>query len=566
VSWRPSPAERNPLLALRRVVEIPDDEDAGGGAVRLEPVGGAHQVLGTGGAGGTGGPRVGSHGRRRTRERVARPAAPERPVQALITSTPVETATRPDSEGGAGHAAAGPWSTLPGAPSSTPTLLRVSAGGSTATATGRTATVTNAPLPMAARAAPARADPSPMRPAPTPAPSARPSVSAARPSVSAARPAGDGVADPLAVPRVPLELLLPIPLPLPRAGRRPMTVVQVVTASTVALSLWALADAPALLHSAETAPLGARRTAALDVLRPLDRVSTALSIDRLNRATDALLHRHHGASATLPVTSSATGPGAAPAPAPHGVVTGRPPAATGTHKVAIPVALGPLRIGTAADPLRVLVIGDSIGLSFGDSMANKLGAGGIVATTVDAREGTGLTRPDAFDWGAELRADLVHFRPEVVIAMFGGNDDQDTIVNGRFIPFGSQAWTVIYGSRVAAMADAVHAVHAHLLWSGIPVVRSAAKSQRLQSVMAVTRAALAGRDGATFVDNVATLSDSSGHYTDALTNSSGQAVIVREPDGIHVSPAGADLLADQAIARMETDWHLVVKAPAPPPQ
>jgi uncharacterized protein len=211
----------------------------------------------------------------------------------------------------------------------------------------------------------------------------------------------------------------------------------------------------------------------------------------------------------------------------------------------------------------VLAIGDSIGLSFGYSMANKLDAGGIIKTTVDGREGTGLTRPDAFDWTAEVRADIVQFHPELVVAMFGGNDDQDTIVNGRFIPFGSQAWTDLYGARVAGIAATVHSAGAYLLWAGLPVMRSATLTQRLQSVMAVTRAALAGRSGTAFVDNSTALSDAAGHYAVALPGADGQEVILREPDGVHLTPAGADRLATRAITDVPPAWHLVVRPPAP---
>ncbi len=337
-----------------------------------------------------------------------------------------------------------------------------------------------------------------------------------------------------------------------------MTVVQVMVTMTAALLLWALVDAPGLLHGAETSPLGTRRDAALAVLRPLDRASAALGLDRLSHLADRVLHRGTsgaGAAAIPPARPAPTS-----LPARH---VGRGPT------VPVPTtepALASLRVGTAANPLRVLVVGDSIGLSFGDSVANKLDGTGVVTTTIDAREGTGLTRPDAFDWSAELRADLAHFRPEVVIAMFGGNDDQDTIVNGRFIPYGSQAWTVIYGARVSAVADAVHAAGAHLLWSGLPVMRSAGKSERLQSVMAVTRAALAGHDAVLFVNNLTALSDASGGYTVALRDASGQEVIVREPDGIHLSPAGADRLADRAIADMEASWRLDLHPAAAPTQ
>src|SRR5581483_3766700 len=101
-------------------------------------------------------------------------------------------------------------------------------------------------------------------------------------------------------------------------------------------------------------------------------------------------------------------------------------------------------------------------------------------TTVDAREGTGLARPDAFDWIAQLRADVARVHPDIVVVSFGGNDDQDLLVGGRFVPFDSGPWQAIYAARVQQVIATVHP--AFLLWSGLPVVRSAAKTTRLMTV------------------------------------------------------------------------------------
>ncbi len=484
-------------------------------------------------------------------------------MRALITSTPVVGATvdpvapdhdtTPDPGTGlstVAHAAAGPWSTLPGAPASTPTLLRSAwqspSGGATATATGRSATVTNGVPAVTARAA-TPAAPAPVRPP--------------RDLIPAPAPPRGAPADPPAPDRPPPAgaLLDSAPLleaALPERARptRPtMTVFQVASTMIVALLLWALVDAPSLLHGAETSPRGTRRDAALALLRPLDRVSAALGLDRVTHLTDDLLGRHHAAPPAAAAVPRASAHRTGPVPGP--AVTA-PPTPTAVSR------LPALRIGTAANPLRVLVVGDSLGLSFGYSVANKLGASGIIKATVDAREATGLTRPDAFDWGAQLQADLAQFHPEIVVAMFGGNDDQDAIVNGRFITFGTRAWGEIYGARVASFADHVHASGARLLWAGLPVMRSATKSNRVQTVMAVTRAVLAGRDGAAFVDDRTALADGSGHYAVALPDASGQVVIVREPDGVHLTPAGADRLADRAIATMQSIWQLALH-PAP---
>jgi hypothetical protein len=213
----------------------------------------------------------------------------------------------------------------------------------------------------------------------------------------------------------------------------------------------------------------------------------------------------------------------------------------------------------------VLAVGDSIGLSFGQGLATSLDATKVVKVTVDAREGTGLARPDAFDWSFQIRADIEQFHPEVIVAMFGGNDDQDLQVAGRYIAFGSPQWRQIYAARVQQFAQTVQAGGARLLWAGLPVMRSAAKTARFATVMAVTRSALGADPSSAFVDNTATLSGGSGQYVDALPNGSGQQVIVRQPDGVHLSPAGATRLATNAIATMTTRWHLNLSGGSPTP-
>jgi hypothetical protein len=347
--------------------------------------------------------------------------------------------------------------------------------------------------------------------------------------------------------------------PLARPGvrteppHRSLSAAQGLAATLACLGLWALVDAPALAHSAETSHLGTRRTVALDVLQPLARASEWLGLDRVDRAADDLLGHHHPVAdpvVLLPSVSTKPRSGAAPGTKPGAT---HPVPTPGT--TAPPRALPPLPVPTAANPLRVLEVGDSLGLTFGQSLASKLDATGVVQTTVDAREGTGLARPDSFNWPAQLRADIVRFHPQVIFASFGGNDDQDVQVDGKYIPFGSPAWDSIYQQRVVQLASAAWDANAYLVYSGLPVMRSSGLTQRLEVVMNLTKQALAGHPDVLFVDNMPTLAGASGGYTDTLHDASGNAVIVRQPDGIHETPQGADRLVDKAIAAMNAAWH-----------
>jgi len=63
------------------------------------------------------------------------------------------------------------------------------------------------------------------------------------------------------------------------------------------------------------------------------------------------------------------------------------------------------------------VVGDSLGIDLGDSLVNDLANTGVVTATLDGKESTGLTRPDYYNWPAELQADLPKYDPQVVVIM-----------------------------------------------------------------------------------------------------------------------------------------------------
>ncbi|HSQ37978.1 MAG TPA: hypothetical protein VLS92_08805, partial [Acidimicrobiia bacterium] len=53
---------------------------------------------------------------------------------------------------------------------------------------------------------------------------------------------------------------------------------------------------------------------------------------------------------------------------------------------------------TPEDPLRVWVVGDSLGGPLGNALAARVRATGLVVVTIDFEDGSGLVRDDVFDW------------------------------------------------------------------------------------------------------------------------------------------------------------------------
>ena len=160
------------------------------------------------------------------------------------------------------------------------------------------------------------------------------------------------------------------------------------------------------------------------------------------------------------------------------------------------------------------------------------------------RHSTGMARPDYFDWNAralELNAD---FRPDLVIAQFGGNDgqgltDRDT---GRAVArFFTDAWDAEYGARLEAFVDLFSDDGVPVVILGMPAMRNDYHQSKMARINAVTRAACE-RAGAFFVDTFAMTADAAGNPL-ARAEVDGRTRIVHAADGMHLSLHGSDMVA-----------------------
>jgi len=336
----------------------------------------------------------------------------------------------------------------------------------------------------------------------------------------------------------------------------------VLVIGAICFAVWALLAAPSMLRSAQASPLGLRRTIALAALRPISRL----------RAMVGLTDIQARAYAALGLDGRLAPPGtAAPSPRELTPVAPRSPAQTGTYPIYTggpgtgkrptwgggEPAVSPLPIlprPTKADPLRVLIVGDSLGIDMGEGLAGRLAANGAFVSRLDARVSTGLARPDYFNWPAQVARDLNGFRPDVVVAMFGVNDGQSLLVNGRQLSVGSAAWRAAYGRRAAQMMGLVTANGRPLIWVGVPPMASRILSQNMQTIDAIVRAQAHAQPGVVFVDSWSLFANAQGHYSAYLRNASGREDLVRTPDGIHLTPAGDDRLATAVYQAMSTLW------------
>ena len=215
------------------------------------------------------------------------------------------------------------------------------------------------------------------------------------------------------------------------------------------------------------------------------------------------------------------------------------------------------KLPTAANPLRVLVVGDSIGLDMGGPLQADLAGTGVVNAALDARESTGLTRPDYFNWPAELTADLKLAQPQVVVVMIGANDAQD-FLGPPDVPYSSSQWNAEYAQRVAQFMQIAQSGGATVVWVGMPPMQDPGLNAQMDDLNTVAQhEASVARPPVTFLSTQKTLGTAQGGYTAFVTNAAGQIVNVRAPDGTHLTAGGGQVVAQQVVNELQTmGYHI----------
>jgi uncharacterized protein len=320
--------------------------------------------------------------------------------------------------------------------------------------------------------------------------------------------------------------------PFPRdPKRRTMPAGRVLVVGLVGLLLWMLLDAPALERSAETSPIGTRRTVALAFLRPMASINRFLQLDHLGGAIDRVAGR-----------GSATGQATiAPVPVTHGRGSG------GKHEVT-----KPLGKPTTDDPLRMVVVGDSFSQGVGEAMSRLVS---LRLVDIQSRGviSSGLTRPDFFNWQAQYTGIVDRFKPQVSIVMMGGNDGQTmtTIGSKELIPLAqSDKWRATYAARVAKFMETATDAGGKLIWVGLPPMKDLARDHSAHRLNDIYKEEASQHPGVEYLDTYRMFESPSGGYQPYVRDENGKPQLVRASDGEHFTATGYDWVAQAAMQVM----------------
>jgi len=333
---------------------------------------------------------------------------------------------------------------------------------------------------------------------------------------------------------------------MPPEERRGMPAGRVFLVMAVCLLVWTLLFAPELKRASEQQPIGLRRTVSLAILNPIAAASDAIFLSNVTEVVQRALGRDPGAQAGLqpifggePLTT--TSPQAAASERPHkkgndgGLLRGTE-----------------IREPTGDDPLRVVVVGDSLADGIG-YFAERVFKPFFVDVSRQGQISTGLARLDYFDWMARMQLIVDQYRPDLAIVMLGENDNQSLQTSdGRVeADLGTVQWGGAYQRRVEQFARIATSAGGHVIWVGLPNGRDESRWVFVQRQNAIFAEVADRLPNVSYFDTWNTFAAPDGGYT-AYFRDGNKVLLVRADDGVHFNSEGYTLLAEK-VAEFATD-------------
>lgn len=326
----------------------------------------------------------------------------------------------------------------------------------------------------------------------------------------------------------------------------------------------ALLSSQRLVSMAERQEFGADRDRWLAAAEVVDALASPLGLDRPAAAVESALGRNEieptevilgelaarGQTTTTSIETTTTAPSAPDV----SITTTTIPPTTTTSTIPTPPILGEASINS---PLRVWSGGDSLGEYIGSELLNKVAEPDLSVVELDFAISTGIARPDYFDWPARFSEVMQRQdRPNVVVFMVGGNDDQDLRVDGERIVVGTPEWQAAYRERVATMMDIAAYPDVQMLWVNLPPMRDG----RRQTISLEINLALAAeadlRSWVQVIDIVDMFTGPNGGYEQFIDAPDGSATRkARANDGVHITRSASGWVAELVWATVATQWE-----------
>lgn len=325
-------------------------------------------------------------------------------------------------------------------------------------------------------------------------------------------------------------------------GRRTASAGHAILVVALALLLAALLNANSLVESIQGQPFGTARSVGLSLAKPVRTISHWTGLELPREWIDDVAANFNKKTPSVPVATTTT-PTSSVTTVPAGI-----PATSAT--------LPAQRVATAEQPLKVWLAGDSLMGNISESFSEKVAGDPLISASDDVQIGTGLARPDVYNWPVAVSNEMAAVKPDVVVFIFGANDDQDMVTDGHRFVLQSAAWQQEYARRVDQLLTETADGTRQVIWLGVPAMRRPRLNQTKDLINQIVQTAAAAHPDVSYLD-LGSLVDGPGNtFSTYGTTAAGETVAVRDADGIHLTLTGAGLLTPLLLANIDRFWGL----------
>ncbi|MGB8197157.1 MAG: DUF459 domain-containing protein [Acidimicrobiales bacterium] len=206
----------------------------------------------------------------------------------------------------------------------------------------------------------------------------------------------------------------------------------------------------------------------------------------------------------------------------------------------------------------VLEIGDSLGNDLGWGMARQLGHDHELRLVQADKSSSGLLTPWFYDWSQKEKVLLAQYKPQLVIIMFGANDEQNLkTAGGQVLAFGSAPWVKAYTGVVTKMASVATKSGAYVLWVGMPIMQPNGYRQGMVLINSVFAKVATTVPGMTFLPTWDLFATAQGQF-EASARVNDIPSLLREADGIHFSYVGENVISTFVTRAIGTVYHVQI--------
>lgn len=196
-----------------------------------------------------------------------------------------------------------------------------------------------------------------------------------------------------------------------------------------------------------------------------------------------------------------------------------------------------------SDHYNAYVLGDSLASGLAAGLRAAFHDGASVKITEQTVRGSGLARPDRFDWDAKIQSLVKTDSVHIAVIMIGLNDRGSIRTASGYEKFGTEAWRQAYGLRIDALIKRLKDANVAVYWLGLPITSDPNINEDFGVLNQVFRER-AYLNGIKYIETWNGFVDQFGQYSAFGPDLTGRTRRLRDTNGVHFTAEGNRKLAN----------------------